>query len=234
GYSQCDPGETAYEITLAPGGSFIGERSWEIVPADGGDPVISVDCGDYVDGTFDFCLTPGVEYTFNAYDDYGDGWNFFPETDIVWSIAYDNGAVVIEGTNPTGCTSGDFTTNCIGQCLEYTENFFATDPPSCTAPEFSIVTERSCEDFNFDAVVTIDVASPGGAPLLVVTAEVDGVSFGGGSIPNLVGQTVEIDDLPLDADVVIEVNVLGLTCPLSEIVSISSIGCPVPLTCGEG
>ncbi|MCZ4410795.1 hypothetical protein O3Q51_18405, partial [Cryomorphaceae bacterium 1068] len=31
-----------------------------------------------------------------------------------------------------------------------------------------------------------------------------------------------------------EVNVLGLTCPLSEIVSISSIGCPVPLTCGEG
>ncbi|MFT6188070.1 MAG: hypothetical protein ACI83L_002984, partial [Cryomorphaceae bacterium] len=234
GYSQCDPGETAYEITLASGGSFIGERSWEIVPADGGDPIISVDCGDYAGGTFDFCLTPGVEYTFSAYDDYGDGWNFFPETDIVWSIAYDNGAVVIEGTNPTGCTSGDFTTNCIGQCVEYTENFFATDPPDCTAPEISILTERSCDDFNFSAVVTIDVASPGGAPLLVVTAEADGVQLDGGTIPNLVGQTVDLIDLPLDAEVIISVNVLGGTCPISETVTISSIGCPVPLTCGEG
>jgi len=107
-------------------------------------------------------------------------------------------------------------------------------PPDCVSPEVSVSTERSCEDFNFDAVVTIDAPSPGGAPLLVVTATLDDVQIGGGTVPNLAGQTVNLDDLPLDSNVLISLDVLGATCTVIEILDISSIGCPLPLTCGEG
>ncbi|HKK38795.1 MAG TPA: hypothetical protein VJ949_05230, partial [Cryomorphaceae bacterium] len=229
--AQCDPGETAYEITLAPGGSFVGERSWEIVPTLGGDPVISQECGDYEGGTYSFCLTPGVSYTFIAYDDFGDGWNFFG-VDPVWSIGIAGGPIVTEGGNPNGCSSGDFTTDCIGQCEEYSESFIASDPPDCTSPGFSLETERSCDDFNFSATVTIDAISPG-ASLLLITADAGGVQLAGATVPNLVGQTATLADLPLDDEVIISVNVLGATCPSTETVNISSIGCPVPLTCGE-
>ncbi len=108
-------------------------------------------------------------------------------------------------------------------------------PPNCTAPEYSIVTERDCETLSFSATVTIDApADPPTAPLLVFAATVDGEQVGGGTVPNLAGQTLELGPFDLDVDVIVEANVLGLACPSAEVLNVSSIGCPIPLTCGEG
>jgi len=234
GYSQCEAGETEYQITLsdAAGTFFSSDLTWNITSNASDEVIISESCPAYTGGTFDFCLIPGELYTFNALDDFGDGWGFTDE--VVWSIAFADGQVVFSGGDPNNSALGDNTEDCVGFDEEFSLTFTASDPPDCTPPAISIGTERSCDDFNFDAVVTIDEASPGGAPLLVITAEVDGIQLDGATVPNLDGQTVDLLDLPLDAEVIISVNVLGGTCPLTEVLTISSIGCPVPLTCGEG
>jgi len=231
--AQCPDGETAYEITLFEGGNFVAERSWQIIPTGGTEPIISQDCGDYASGTFEFCLVPGVEYDFVAFDDFGDGWNLPTFEDIAWSISYVGGPVVVEGTNPNGCNTGDFSTDCIGQCEEARVSFFATVPPSCTQAQVSYVTERSCDDFNYSITATIDEASSSLSPLLVASASSDGIELSSSVVPNLAGQVINFEDLPLDQEVVVTVNALADDCPVSETFNITSIGCPVPLTCGE-
>ncbi|MGB6037980.1 MAG: hypothetical protein WBG42_17015, partial [Cryomorphaceae bacterium] len=64
--AQCEPGETAYQITLSEAsGTFIPEDiAWEITSNSTGEVVISESCPDYAGGTFDFCLIPGETYTF--------------------------------------------------------------------------------------------------------------------------------------------------------------------------
>jgi len=232
-FSQCETGETAYQITLpdADGSFFPEDIAWNITSNATDEVIISEACPNYEGGTFDFCLISGQTYTFNALDDFGDGWGF--DGEVVWTIAFADGQVAFAGGDPNNLTSGDATTDCVGFDEEFSLTFTASDPPNCTPPEFSIETERSCDDFNFDATVTIDEVSPGGAPLLLVSAELGGVQLGGGTIPNEVGQTVDLLDLPLDSEVIVSINVLGGTCPILEVVEVSSIGCPVPLVCGE-
>ncbi|MFT4770730.1 MAG: hypothetical protein ACI9D1_000752, partial [Cryomorphaceae bacterium] len=137
-------------------------------------------------------------------------------------------------TNVEGCLTVVFDSDGSVQETGWEALVSCGPPPDCVSPEISVSTERSCDDFNFDAVVTIDAASPGGAPLLVITATLDDVQLAGGTVPNLDGQTLALPNLPLDEGVLISVDVLGASCTATEVANISSIGCPVPLTCGEG
>jgi len=138
-------------------------------------------------------------------------------------------------TNDEGCLTVTFFSD--GIITETGWEALATcgPPPNCTPPEVTYETERSCADFNFSATVTIDTpADPPTASLLVFTATVDGEQVDTGTLPNIAGQTLDLGPFDLDADVIVTVNVLGLACPSSVVLSEPSIGCPIPLTCGEG
>jgi len=136
-------------------------------------------------------------------------------------------------TNPDGCLTVAFESDDIVVETGWEAQVTCAPPPNCVSPEFSIETTRNCDDFNFDADITIETASPAAVPLLVVTAEVGGTQLGSSTVLNQGGQTVTLQDLPLDENVLISINVLGFTCPTFETVEVISNGCPIPLTCGE-
>ncbi|MCT4663824.1 MAG: T9SS type A sorting domain-containing protein [Flavobacteriales bacterium] len=61
-------------------GNYAGEYWWNIIDTAAGNTVFNVaqpnGYSNYTDGyTYDVCLFEGVVYSFEAWDDYGDGWN---------------------------------------------------------------------------------------------------------------------------------------------------------------
>ncbi len=89
--AQCGAGETEITITVTPTGtSFPGEIGWELLD-NTGTSVAGPTCGDYDCDPFapiaagcedcndpvseSICISTGTQYTFNAYDSFGDGWD---------------------------------------------------------------------------------------------------------------------------------------------------------------
>jgi len=232
GYSQCDPGLLPYSIVLADESetSSPTEISWFVISEETGAGSGQF-CPDYTGGTFELCLIPGEQYTFLAYDDWGDGWGF-PEGTTAWSILYPNGEVAFSGESPDNSELGDSQGDCGGWDLEFSLTFTAIEAFDCTPPTFSIETVRNCNESTVDAVVTIDETNSS-LPMLAATAQVNGEDVDSITLPNLPGQSVTFNDLPLDTDIVFTVQTVDATCPVSEIINVSSEGCVISLTCGE-
>jgi len=235
-FSQCAPGLSPYSIVLADESqtSFPTDIAWSITADATGEVIVSQGCLEYTGGTFDFCLVPGESYTFTALDDFGDGWGF-PEGSIAWAILYGNGQIAFSGESPTNMEFTDGTEDCVGFEEEFSLTFTAAPPIDCTGTVISVETERNCNQAGFDAIVTIDqVSDEQSLPLVAISAIVNGQVIAGNTVPNLPGQMAMITDLPLDTDIVFSADVLGAFCPSTEVVNVSSDGCVVSLTCGEG
>ena len=140
-------------------------------------------------------------------------------------------------THSSGCLTVRFFSDASVQETGWEVQISCGPPPNCSPPVVAFSQERDCEDFSFEVVATVSqAATPLTAPLLVATASVNGQNLPGvgGVFPNSVGSTVTLGSLPLDENVLITISVFGFTCPLTQTFFTSSIGCPVPLTCGEG
>ncbi len=139
-------------------------------------------------------------------------------------------------TDDTGCLTFVFCSDGSVELAGWAANVTCAPAPNCTPPVVSYVqNERDCEDLSYSVTVTIDEQSvPSSAPLLLATATANGqiIPEVGGVFNNLVGAELEIGPLPLDTPVLIEVNVLGFSCPTSESFTEVSNGCPIPLECG--
>lgn len=236
GISQCDPSQSPYSIFLADESDtqFPTDISWSITADATGEVIVSQDCPEYTGGNFDFCLVPGESYTFAAFDDFGDGWDF-PDGSIAWAILYGNGTIAFSGESPTNMNFGDFTEDCIGFDEEFSLTFTASPPIDCAGTVISVETERNCNQASFDAMVTIDeVSDEQSLPLVAISAIVNGQVIAGNTVPNLPGQMATITDLPLDTDIVFSADVLGAFCPSTVVRNVSSAGCVTSLICGEG
>lgn len=232
--AQCEEGESFYQITLPDpsGTTFPTDISWNITEDSSGDIIIEETCPDYAGGTFDFCLTPGESYTFNALDDFGDGWGFGPGD--VYFIGLFGGTIEVSGGNPTNLAIGDGTEDCIGFDTELSVSFIASEPLTCIPAVVDYVSTRNCPDFNTDISATVVQASTSSATELTFTASVDDVELASVTVPNADGEIANLEDLPLDEDIVLTVAPVGDDgCPISETLNENSIGCPVPVTCGE-
>lgn len=122
-------GSVDYELSFTPG-SFDSEASYELVPTLGGAAVRSVACGSFDATLIDtVTLAEGVSYDFNAYDDYGDGWNGGAYT--ITRIPCDD---VVNSESPSNGAAGDGSYDCIGADLESTFTFVAAACPTCPNP----------------------------------------------------------------------------------------------------
>ena len=231
--AQCETGQVEYQIYVTPSGLNISDRTWEIVSESTGEQVItSPPCPGYVGGIFPFCLVPGEVYTFNAYDDYGDGWSFLG--DIAWAIGFPDDYWLFWGGNPSNGLPGDNSTDCEGFDLEYSFTFTAEQAPSCTPAEVTFDAVRSCDDLNFTLSATVDVpAVTNGNDPLIFTASANGSVMDQDTVPNLTGQNIQLGPFPLETDIEVVYNVLDGTCPITKNFIKSYEGCTINLTCGE-
>jgi hypothetical protein len=229
--AQCDPGLVPYTLVLADESetAFPTDISW--VVSSSNQVVAGQLCPDYTGGVFELCLLPGETYTFTAWDDFGDGWGF-PEGTTAWSIFFPDGSLAFAGESPDNSEPGDSSEDCAGFDTEFSLTFTAIEAFTCTPPVFSVETERNCNESTFDAVVTIEETNSS-VPLLILSAQIDGEQVDIGSVINIPGQSETFSNLPLDTDIVFTVNTITETCPVSEIVNVSSENCFVSLTCGE-
>ena len=117
-----------HNVNITSVGSFPSEISWELT--DGVAPLASAACGLATVVTVPVTLVNGTTYTFNAFDDYGDGWNGGE-----WSITDIVSGCVLAGGLPNNGAAGDFSFDCIGQDVEQTVSFDPAAPISgCTDP----------------------------------------------------------------------------------------------------
>jgi len=152
--AQCGVGETEVTIVINTGG-FGSEVGWELY--DGSmNPVAQGGCGletyssntDAV-ATEVLCLTNGETYTFNGYDEFGDGWNGGTVDIFVGGcplIFVDTGTE-LDGTVPAEATI------CAGEELEYQGTFAPDDAPSAV----NGCTDASAD--NYDSCATDDNGS---------------------------------------------------------------------------
>ncbi|HLV53912.1 MAG TPA: CUB domain-containing protein, partial [Cryomorphaceae bacterium] len=158
----------------------------------------------------------------------GDGDGDFPPNEENQLAAGD----VISSTS--GCLTVQFVSDGSVQESGWEVSVLCGSEPTCTSPEMIVETNRNCDDLTYDVDVTVDVpADPETAPLLIVTASVDGIQIDGGTVPNLVGQSINLGPFAMDQMVTITTNVLGLTCPTLNSAFESSVGCPIILDCVE-
>jgi len=128
GFAQCSLGETGYNLVLT-GGNNDEESSWEIYPAPEIGPSAQA-CGSFAPGQYPLCLNNNTNYTFTAYDDYGDGWNGGTVT-ISQSGA---NCVILPPTLPTNHLSGDMNWNCISSDTELSFSWMAGPVATCENP----------------------------------------------------------------------------------------------------
>lgn len=112
------------DITLS---GFPGEVGWEIVGTE-----LNADCGSASTGLFEACLDPNVgDYTFNAYDSFGDGWN--GGTYSIEIITGPDAGCIVGFGNP-GTLNGNVPDNidCAGNNPQLEETFsFNLGNPNC-------------------------------------------------------------------------------------------------------
>jgi len=142
--AQCAAGQTQVTITITPG-SFPAELVWDLVDNVTSTVVASRTCGTAGGSTQNICLNDGQTYTFNARDDWGDGWN-----GATFTITKTAGGCAIASGSPNNGLGGDNTDNCVRFQLEQSVTF-QTDAPiaGCTNPTAS----------NFNPCATIDDGS---------------------------------------------------------------------------
>jgi hypothetical protein len=142
--AQCASGQTEVTITIN-GGSFPAEIVWELVDDVTSTVVASRACGTAGGSVEDICLNDGQTYTFNAFDDWGDGWN-----GGTFEVKIKDSGCVLAAGAPNNGVGGDNTDNCVGFDLEQSVTF-QTDAPisGCTNPAAS----------NFNICATIDDGS---------------------------------------------------------------------------
>jgi len=142
--AQCAPGQTQVTIAVTPG-SFPAELVWDLVDNVTATVVASRACGTAGGTTQNICLNDGQTYTFNARDDWGDGWN-----GATFTITKTVGGCGIVSGSPNNLAAGDNTDNCVGFQLEQSVTF-QTDAPiaGCTNPAAS----------NYNPCATIDNGS---------------------------------------------------------------------------
>jgi hypothetical protein len=142
--AQCAAGQTEVTLTVTEGG-FPAEQSWELLDDNTGGVLASDDCGGTSAASVTLCLNDGQNYTFNAFDDWGDGWNGGS-----WTITNTvTGAVIGSGIANNGA-AGDNTDVCDASQLEES---FTFDPGAGIA---------GCTDstaINFNPAATIDDGS---------------------------------------------------------------------------
>ncbi|MGB6038086.1 MAG: CUB domain-containing protein, partial [Cryomorphaceae bacterium] len=189
-------------------------------------PLAANSCNDYLE-FFDGPDTNSPSLGQFCGQESGNGINPF-NTDQLLSVGD-----AFTATNPEGCLTVVFESSIFTNTSGWEAFVSCGPPPNCTPTVFTVETERNCQDLNFDATVTIDEVNPAGFSFLNVTAELDGVQLDAVPVPNLGGQSVTLEDLPLDEDIVISVDVSGQYCPSFEVLNLPSIGCPISLTCGE-
>ena len=128
------------------------EIEWDITPVTDSVPVLSRACGEYANGlnTTDFtCLTIGADYEFNAYDDWGDGWNG-GNWSIRLTISQD---LIAMGMADNHLLDGDFLSQCSGAVLEEQVIFNSSSP---------MLSVMGCTDslaFNYNPDATQDDGS---------------------------------------------------------------------------
>ena len=189
--AQCGAGEIEYQLTTTPDG-FPEENWWEIVDSEG-NVVIDVAC-DLANttaafGTFTFCATIGEEYTFNAYDTFGDGWN-----GGTYELAYTNGVVLSSGEpdNDAGTTTFD----CPGSDKE-TEFSWIAEELSCEPPTATVTPLCNEPGSSFDVEVDLTGGSSDTYDVIIDGTTVDaGVSTPFNATytgyPNATAVTVEV------------------------------------------
>ncbi|MEZ4887599.1 MAG: SdrD B-like domain-containing protein [Chitinophagales bacterium] len=103
-FAQCTGSETEITVTVSPTGAFSGEIGWELLETATGTSIEGPTCGDFDCGTGagcpncntpvtqTICVSSSTQYTFNAYDSFGDGWSGSTVT-IEISSGADDGCV---------------------------------------------------------------------------------------------------------------------------------------------
>jgi hypothetical protein len=120
-------GNVELNLTIESG-DYGGEVYWALVDSATGTVIDNVGPNIYANNTtynYTYCLDSNATYTFNAYDDWGDGWNggtyTFSNCSGLVIVANNGGAVPSNGTSGAG--------------LETTENFtIPSSCPSCSSP----------------------------------------------------------------------------------------------------
>ncbi|MGB1206141.1 MAG: T9SS type A sorting domain-containing protein [Chitinophagales bacterium] len=142
----CATGETEYIVTVNDDGDYAEERSWELVSADGATLILEQTCGNYTAGSYAACLVDGMNYVFNAYDSYGDGWN-----GGTFSISLASSGCEITSGLPNNTLAGDNTTDCAVSDLELAFAFTVgdaifgcTDPNSLNYNACATESDNSC------------------------------------------------------------------------------------------
>ena len=100
-------GATEVVVTITPG-SFPLEIVWELVDDVTAGVVASRTCGTAGGSTQNIFLNDGQTYTFNAFDDWGDGWN-----GGTFEIKKASDGCVFAAGSPNNGLAGDNTDNCI-------------------------------------------------------------------------------------------------------------------------
>lgn len=142
--AQCAAGQTEVQIDVTEG-SFPAEQSWNLIDDVTGDTLLSDACGGLSAISTTLCLNDGQTYTFQAIDDWGDGWN-----GGTWTVTNVASAAVIGSGSANNGISGDDSDACDGQDLEET---FTFDPAAGI---------EGCTDstaINYNPAATIDDGS---------------------------------------------------------------------------
>lgn len=151
-------------------GAYGNEVYWALVDSATGTVIDTVGPNTYANNTtytYTYCLDSNATYTFNAYDDWGDGWNggtyTFSTCSGVVIIANNGGAVPSNGTAGAG--------------LETTENFTIPGScPACLSP--SSLTASSITNNS----ATLGWTENGSATAWVIEYDTTGFAQGSGTI----------------------------------------------------
>ncbi|MEZ4884121.1 MAG: T9SS type A sorting domain-containing protein [Chitinophagales bacterium] len=150
--AQCGAGEVSVGIKIHETGDFLSEVGWQLV--DSGANEIASDCDPTAEACTQLCLTEGENYTFNAFDSFGDGWN--GNSFSIYLIDGPNAGCEIINGSPSNNTLGSSICPSGGDL----EDQFVFDPaaPACaTLIDLSGCTDPSAT--NYDACAATDDGS---------------------------------------------------------------------------
>lgn len=193
--AQCGAGETEVQVTITPPATLFTDISWALTPDPAGTPDGSVLPNTATEGettgvacaevtavqVYNMCLTNTVTYTFNFYDDWGDGWGANSGFQLEVIDYVDDPASTLIGLvenvdNPNNGAGGDSTEDCVGNDLEGSYMFMAgtgvvatgcTDPCFAEYDPLALVDDGSCLTADVpDFCSTAGVVSPDGTTVI--------------------------------------------------------------------